>query len=268
VPVIYADADSDGVPDNNTPITTTGSVASGQSFNFVVAGTIPNGATAGQNATVTVTAQSTFDSTVSDSITDSIAVTNNAAITVAKSIDDSSGPSPSGPYTYTLTYTNNGAGAATNLIITDAIPVGMDYVENSARWNLSATPLDDSNNPADGDPAGIDYSFATAGNGTLTAVIASVTANSSGRITFEVNVNSNVAPGVIANLADFSYNDGATDRSGESNTNNFTVTRTVALTFDGPTNPTPSAAQGGVVDFINTLTNDGTGEDTFDIVVN
>ena len=266
-PVIYADANSDGIPDNNTPINTTGSLNPGNSFSFVVAGAVVALAASGDTSDITVTATSTADGTVSDFNTDTVNVTNNAAITVVKKIDDSAGPSPSGPYTYTLTYTNNGGAAATNLTLTDIIPAGLDYVENSGTWSLSGTALTDTNGAAD-DPAGINYSFATAGNGTVTANILSVPAGTSGNITFQVNVNSGLSPRVIANQADFSYNDGATARTGTTNTNNFTVTRTVDLTFDGPTLPTPTAPQGGTVDFSNTLVNLGSGDDSFDVVVN
>jgi len=266
-PKIYADANSDGSPDNNVEITTSGPLNPGSSFNFVVSGAVTALAVSGNTSVITVTATSAFSGAVTDSNTDTVNVTNNAAVSVVKAIDDSSGPSPSGPYTYTLTYTNSGGSAATNLTITDLIPAGMTYVEDSGTWSLSGTALTDTNGAAD-DTAGIDYSFDTTGNGTVSANILSVPAGTSGHITFQVNVNSGLSPRVIANQADFAYNDGTTDRDGTTNTNNFTVTRTVDLTFDGPAVATPSAPQGGVVDFSNTLVNNGSGDDSFDIVVN
>jgi uncharacterized repeat protein (TIGR01451 family) len=264
-PVIYADANSDGVPDNNIPITTTGTLPPGGTFNFVVAGVVPASATAGQTGVVTVTATSTTNGAVTDSNTDTATVTNNAAITVVKSISDNTGPSPSGPYTYTLTYTNNGAGTATALTLTDLIPTGMTYVNGSGRWSVSGnTVLTETNGVAD-DVAGINYSFAA---NTVTAIVATVPAGTSGRVTFDVTVNAGVQPSTIPNEADFTYNDGVTPRTGTSNTNIFTVTGNNALTFDGPPAPTPNVPQGATVDFNNVLTNTGSSVDSFDVVVN
>ena len=245
-PVIYADADGNGVPDNNTPITSTGPLAPGASFKFVVAGVVPPTATSGQSANVLVTATSGFDNTVTDSNNDTVTVSVNAVINVVKSIDVGQGASPSGPRTYTLTYTNTGNQAATALTLTDVIPAGMTYVGGSGRWSVSgATPLTD---PAAGDPAGINYSFA---GGTVTAVIATVAPGATGRVTFQVNINAGVAPGTIPNTVTFNYDDdanGATPpQTGTSNTVIFTVVQNAGVTFDGQTIAT--APQGGVVTF-------------------
>ena len=264
-PVIYADADGNGVPDNNTPITSTGPLAAGTSFKFVVAGVVPPTATAGQTANVLVTATSGFDNTITVTNTDTVTVSVNAVINVVKSIDVGQGASPSGPRTYTLTYTNTGNQAATALQLTDAIPAGMTYVAGSGRWSGSgATPLTD---PAGGDPAGINYSFA---GGAVTAVIATVPAGATGRVTFQVNVNAGVPPSTIPNTATFTYDDdnnGATpNKTGTSNTVIFTIVQNAGVTFDGQT--INNAPQGGVVTFTNTLTNTGNGTDTFDITLN
>lgn len=263
-PVIYADADGNGVPDNNTPISTTGPLAAGASFKFVVAGVVPPTATSNQTANILVTATSGFDNTVTDTNTDTVTVSVNAVINVVKSIDVSSGASPSGPRTYTLTYTNTGNNTATALQLTDAIPAGMTYVAGSGRWSVSgATPLTD---PAGGDPAGINYSFAA---NTVTAVIATIAPGETGRLTFQVNINSGVAPSTIPNTATFSYDDdnnnATANRTGTSNTVIFTVVQNAGVTFDGQT--VASAPQGGVVTFNNLLTNTGNGTDTFDITL-
>lgn len=264
-PVIYADADGNGVPDNNTPITTTGPLAPGASFKFVVGGVIPPTATSGQSANITVTATSVFDSTVADTNTDTVTVSTNAIINVVKSIDVGQGASPSGPRTYSLQYTNTGNATATGVTLTDVIPAGMTYVAGSGRWSISGTtPLTD---PAGGDPAGINYSSI---GGTVTATIASVAPGVTGRVTFQVNVNAGVAPGTIANTAALSYDDdgnaGTPNRTGTSNTVIFTVTQNAGVTFNGDT--VASVPQGGVVSFSNALTNTGNGTDTFDITLN
>ncbi len=45
---IYADANADGLPDNSTAITSTGLLAVGAKFQFVVVGTVPSSQTSGQ----------------------------------------------------------------------------------------------------------------------------------------------------------------------------------------------------------------------------
>lgn len=267
-PLIFADADGNGVPDNNVPITNTGSLPPGSTFKFVVAGTVPPTATSGQLANVTVTATSQFLGTVSDVNTDTVTVSTNAIINVTKSIDVGSGASPSGPRTYTLQYTNTGNTAATSLALSDIVPAGMTYVPGSGRWSVSgATALTDA---AAGDPAGIAYDFNITGANTVTATVASVSPGVTGRVTFQVNVNSGVAPGTIPNTSSFSYDDdgnGVTPpKTGTSNTVIFSVLQTAGVTLNGST--VASVPQGGVVSFPNLLTNTGNGTDTFDITVN
>ena len=48
----YADANGDGVPDNAVALTSTGPLAAGAQFRFVVAGVVPAGATLGQTGTI------------------------------------------------------------------------------------------------------------------------------------------------------------------------------------------------------------------------
>ncbi|MCD6077847.1 MAG: hypothetical protein K0R89_1785, partial [Ramlibacter sp.] len=104
---------------------------------FIVQGTVPTTATPPAANTLTVTATSTGDITKAASNTDTTNVTSNAVVTLTKAISASSGAPGSGPYTYTLTYTNTGNSNATAVAITDAIPAGMSYVANSARWSVT-----------------------------------------------------------------------------------------------------------------------------------
>jgi uncharacterized repeat protein (TIGR01451 family) len=171
---IYADNGS-GQP-TGSPLTSSGAVNSGATFRFVVAATLPGTATAGQTNTVTVTATSVFDNTKSGSNTDVTTVTNNAAVVITKAVSAASGNAPSGPYTYTLSYTNTGNSTATSVALTDAIPTGLTYVAGSGRWSVTgATALSDTGGTSGTAPNTITSSYTAASN-TFTATLAQVTA--------------------------------------------------------------------------------------------
>ena len=261
--VYYIDANGDGIPDNFTPITSTGVVPAGGTFNFVVAGTVPAAATAGQTGTITVSVSDTTPTTLTNTDTTTVA---NSAINVTKAMSVTSGPSPSaGPLTVTLSYTNTGTQAGTNLLLTDALPSGMTYVAGSGRWSGSgATALTDA---AGGDPAGIAYDFGATTPGTVTATIASVGAGVSGTLSFQVSIKSGLAPTTASTQASTtntaSYS--STQQATPANTNSvlYTVAQTAAVTATGSTVAT--AGQGSTVTFTNTITNNGSGTDSFDI---
>lgn len=281
---IYIDANGDGIPDNFTDLTGTQvTVAPGaaNAFKFVITGTVPPSATAGQTNNFSVTATSVFDNTKAASDTDVTTATSNAVINVTKSISSNSGASPSGPYTVTLTYTNSGNNTATTVNIGDALPAGMTYVAGSGRWSVTgATALTDATGdvqPASGSPH-IDYSVT---GSTITAIVDQVAAGVSGQLTFQVNIASGVAPSVLTNTATISYNDGSgTTVNGTSNSFNFTVRQSASVTIsdtgvaandnDGTINGIDtinSAAQGATVTFTDVVTNTGNGTDTFNITI-
>lgn len=174
---IYADANGDGVPDNSTDLTSTGTgpIASGQVFRFVVVGNVPGSAVASDTGILTVKVTSAFDNAVvSSDNTDTVTVTANAAINVTKSFSVGSGAAGTGPYTVTLTYVNSGNNNATNLMLTDIIPSGMSYVAGSARWSVTgSTVLTDANNSdlQGTSPNQIVYDYGITVAGRVTAVI-------------------------------------------------------------------------------------------------
>lgn len=266
---IYRDADGNGVPDDFTAISFTDSLDPGASFRFVVVGNVPGTQIGGQIARARITGTSGFDGTQTSFNTDQVNVSGNAVISVTKAVSQSSGASPSGPYTYTLTYTNSGNSAASALRLTDAIPAGMTYVAGSARWSTTgAAVLTDANN-ADAQgvaPNTVIYDFGVTVGGNVNAVVNTVPPGASGTLTFQVNVNSGLAPQVIDNSATYAYNDGAAN-VGPFTTNNapFTVTQAVSFTFTGQTIAT--AVQGATLTYVNTLHNTGNGTDTFDITL-
>ncbi|HVC16307.1 MAG TPA: hypothetical protein VNE18_03310, partial [Rhodanobacter sp.] len=189
---IFADNGS-GQP-TGAAITSSGPLAAGAIFKFIVVAVVPATATSGQTNALTVTATSGFNSALNASNTDTTTVTNNAVITVTKSISANSGAAGSGPYTYTLTYTNTGNSTATAVTLNDALPVGLTYVTGSGRWSVTgATALSDSGGTTGTAPNTVASTY-TAGTTTLKYVLSQVTPGQSGTVTFQVNVNSGVAP--------------------------------------------------------------------------
>jgi len=237
--LFYADANGDGIPDSAVPITSTGTLASGQTFKFVVAGVAPTTAVVGTTNTATITATSVFASSANAAVTDVTTISGQAVMNVTQAIDVTTGPSPSTGRTITLTYTNTGNATATNVTLNDLIPSGMTYVANSARWSVTGagTTLTDASN-AD-NQGGIIWDYGVTSAGKPTAVIASVAPGASGTITYQVNVNAGLAPGANAATAmtgTFAYNDGASQvPAGNTNTIQYTVNQTAGLTFTGAT---------------------------------
>lgn len=267
--VAYVDADGNGVPDNFTPISSTGSIAAGASFRFVLVGNVPGTQVGGDIGRARITGVSSFDTTQTAFNTDQVNVSGNAVVSVTKSINQPSGSSPSGPYTYTLSYVNSGNGTAGVLQLNDVIPAGMSYVVGSARWSTTGAAVltDADSSDAQGiAPNTVKYDFGVSGAGAVHAVVRQVPAGGSGTLTFQVNVNGGLAPQVINNSATYAYNDGA-GNVGPFTTNvaPFTVGQTASLTFVGQN--IVSATQGATLVYTNTLTNTGNGTDAFDVAL-
>jgi len=265
--LFYADANGDGIPDSASAITNTGTLTSGQTFKFVVAGVVPSTAVIGTANTTTVTATSVFTPATSASVVDVTTVSGQAVINVTQAIDLTTGPSPSTGRTITLTYTNTGNATATGLALNDLIPSGMTYVAGSARWSVTGTGTVLTDASAADNQSGIVYDYGVTSAGKPTAVIASIAPGASGTLTFQVNVNAGLAPGAnsaTAMTGTFAYNDGAGAVGATStNTIQYTVAQAAALGFAGAT--TAAAPQGATVSFTDVVTNNGNGSDSFDI---
>lgn len=278
---IYPDANGDGVPDNFTAISSSGPLAAGSSFTFIVAATVPGTVTASNDETVTVTATSGFTPGQNEFNTDSVTVSSNAIINMTKSVTPGSANAGTGPVTYTLTYTNTGNATATGLTITDVIPAGVTYNAGSgvgqARWSVTgSTALTDAEDGTQVSGAyTIDYSFST---GTVTAIINQVLPGETRTLTFEVNIPAGTLPGTVSNTASFSYDDGSTTAVGATNPATLTVNQAAAVVVNNASGSTnnggaydeitvASAPQGGTVTFNAYVHNTGNGSDSFDISV-
>ncbi len=267
---IYEDADGNGVADNFTPVLTTTPLNPGQSYRFVVQGSVPGVQIAGDIARARVSAISTFDGAQTAFNDDEVTVTGNAVMSVTKGINLPSGATPSGPYTYTLSYTNAGNATAAAIRLTDMVPAGMTFVPGSGRWSVTgATALTDADSSdAQGvSPSTVRFDFNVATPGAVTARLNQVPPGQSGTVTFQVNVNAGLAPQTINNSARYAFNDGVVNVGPFfTNVAPFTVTQAVNATFTGQT--VASALQGSTLSFTNTLSNLGNGIDTFDITFN
>ena len=268
---LYADANGDGVPDNSTPITSTGTLSAGATFKFVAVGIVPPSQTSSQTAAITVSGAGTATGTpaAQQNNIDATTVTSDAVINVTKAVSAASGTAGSGPYTFTLTYTNTGNNTATNFTLTDVIPSGMTYVAGSGRWSITgSTALTDANDGAQGTaPDTIVYDYNQTVAGRVTAVIARVQPGESRTLTFQVTIPANQNAGALQNTANYSYDPGTGTPTGTypSNTATFLVTQGAAVTITGAT--VPNAVQGATVSFTNVVTNTGNGVDSFDITV-
>lgn len=312
---IYPDANADGQPDGTAPLCTvvnntsgctasTGSLAAGDMFHFVVAMTVKSTATDGATASEVVTAAPASIvpyATPSLTNTDTLTVANNIPVfAVNKSIISSLTTGPVGTEVeYKLAYTNSG-NAAGPLYIKDLIGIGTtasySYVTDSAKWSSSgATALTDAID-TNVDPSGIVYqAITTAGETTIEAFIANVPANASGFITFKVTADAGAPLGSseTTNIAQYARaNTGSGDCTGlpctpdsgtvtTTNQSPFTVigsynvvANNSAISSTDGDNTTAtgndvvtvaSAAPGEVVSFSNIIWNTGTSADTFNI---
>jgi uncharacterized repeat protein (TIGR01451 family) len=269
---LYADANGDGIPDNATPVATTGPLPSGAAFQFVAVGIVPGTESAGRIASLRVVGIGTATPTPApaQANTDTVTVTPDAVINPTKSISANSGPPGSGPYTITLSYINVGNNTATNVNLRDVIPAGMVYVAGSGRWSVTGpgVTLTDATGDTQGTaPDTVNYDFGATVVGRVTAIISRVQAGQSGTITFQVTIDPNASGGVINNTVTYLYDPGTGTPTAENtgNTVPFTVTTSTGVTITGQT--ITSASQGSVVAFTNVVRNTGNTTDTFDITV-
>lgn len=213
---VYLDANKDGVPDSQTPVTSV-TLAAGQSVNLIVrATTASNNISANDAGKLTVSAISVVDTSVTAKNVDTVKITNGAVISLLKSasvsnVDATSSSTAAREVEYTLAYQNTGNTTATNVTITDELPSGLTYVTGSATVNGTAV-----SDAADTDG----YNFTS---GTATLVIPTVAANSSGVLKFKVRVNQNTPAGIITNTAYVDPDGPGAEVKTSSNPNDVTV---------------------------------------------
>lgn len=268
--VVYLDANRDGVPDGAA--ISSYSVAAGQSVGLLVGATVPVGTTNALNGDVVLSATSQGNAQVLQN-TDRSSVTNQAVILVRKAFSVTQ-VGLNDIVTVRLDYENRSLVASGQVSISDTLNTAqLSYVnDGTENWNGQAV------NPATGnnDPAGIDYSIS--GN-TITAVLSSVPANSSGFIQFKVKVNQANA-GQIPNTVQVSYdhdnNTATSNVTTTSNTAILTIKPTYGVEINGISTSASSAgadnlvtasavSSGSEIIFRNYVWNTGNSEDRFNL---
>lgn len=213
---VYLDANKDGIPDSQTPVTAI-TLAAGESVNLIVqATTASSNVTAGDLGKLTVSAISGSDTSISAKNVDTVKITNGAVISLVKSASvknvDATLVSPTArEVEYSLAYQNTGNTTATDVTITDILPAGLTYVNGSATVN--GTALTD----------GVDADKYNVTGGVVTLVVPTVVANSGGVLKFKVRVDENVPAGTITNTAEVDPDGPGTEGKTPSNSNDITV---------------------------------------------
>ena len=125
--VFYLDANADGIADNATPITSTGSLPAGGVFHVVAVATLPAGAANGAANSLVVTSTSAFNGAVTATATDTTTVMSAAQIDITA---NSSGPTApgAGPGVEATAVATNSTGAGTTTRFTM-------YLNNSGGTN-------------------------------------------------------------------------------------------------------------------------------------
>lgn len=267
--VVYLDANRDGVPDGAA--ISSYSVAAGQSVGLLVGATVPVGTVAALNADVVLKATSQATAQALQN-TDQSTVSDQAVILVRKAFSVTQ-VGLSDIVTVRLDYENRSLVASGQVSISDTLTTAqLSYVAGGENWNGQAV------NPATGsnDPAGIDYSVSA---NTITAVLTSVPANSSGFIEFKVKVNQ-ASAGQIPNTVQLSYdhdnNNGTANLNTVSNTAILTIKPTYGVEINGISTSASSAgadnlvtasavSSGSEIIFRNYVWNTGNSEDRFNL---
>jgi uncharacterized repeat protein (TIGR01451 family) len=160
------------------------SMASGDSFNVRITGTM-NQSCASVDNTATVT-------TTNDGSDEASASVGCSVLTIEKSISTPGGvvggiaqATVGDVLTYTLTYT--GGGTLTNAVISDPVPVELEYVAGSAcKSGLAADEPDPTDASTACETTDANFTYYGNVNGTLTWKAATLPANAEGAVTFKV----------------------------------------------------------------------------------
>lgn len=280
---VYADRNQDGVPDDNINLLVVGnrvSLEAGESLSVVATGSIPTNRVNNDTAIFSLTATSVILATLSASVTDTTKVTTGGVINVLKSQSISVGPRGS-VITYTLTYTNSG-NAAAEVRIQDTLKESeLNYIVGSGRFSNGSGALTEASGESASNSA-VDYQMADTGaQKEINIIIASVPAQSTGSISFQVEVLG-ADDQTIDNTAPYGqYNAGSLVKTASTNTVVFNITPIVGVVTNNTSasaanvgNPSsdpdnllvlPAASAGSETLFTNYVWNTGDSLDTYNL---
>ncbi|WP_028313896.1 isopeptide-forming domain-containing fimbrial protein [Desulfatibacillum aliphaticivorans] len=143
---ILTDTDGDGKVD-------TGSLAVGACRTILALVTIPAGSADQSQDTTLITVASSVDPTVTDSVT-LITTVTAPVLNITKTVNPTGTQNPGTVLVYTITATNTGTGAATEVSVTDQIPTYTTFVAGSIHTGSTVASLAARSDAIDGDGAG------------------------------------------------------------------------------------------------------------------
>lgn len=255
---IYPDADFDGVADSTVPITTTPTLAAGDTFGILIEADVPASAATGTSQDITVTATSDFDGTSISVNTDTVTVSSDAITELTKSmtVADGTGAAadgligPGDIVTIRIEYSSTGLVDADDLVVTDQLAAELDYIAGSAQWSDSASSLTDANEGyelANGGGYQIDYRYD--GTDTVTFQIDTAPSGRTGFVTFNALIAAGTGAGDILNVATQTVN-GTTQPS--SNESKVAVDTTYAVTVADARSATHETGTDSAVNLVAT----------------
>jgi uncharacterized repeat protein (TIGR01451 family) len=173
---LLADTSGNGDPD-------TGPIGPGTNVAVLSVATIPTGANNGGTDTLVVTGTSSAEPGVTDT-SGNLTTTVTAPVMALLKTADKATAQPGEDITYTSTATNNGSGVATDIIISDPIPLFTTYVPGSIETGTSLANLESRSDADDGDGGHFDPN-----TGTVLANTPTVGAGGSFILRFRVTVD-------------------------------------------------------------------------------
>jgi len=124
---ILSDTNGNGIPDS-------GVLVQNQSLNLLALATVPPGLADQAVDTTTITGTSAADNSVTDSEVLTTTVTA-PVMSIQKNVSPAGDQPPGTTLTYTIVVSNDGTGTATNVVVTDVIPLYTTYVPESIYTN-------------------------------------------------------------------------------------------------------------------------------------
>lgn len=277
---VYAD-DGSGNP-TGSPITDTGLLAAGETFNFIVVAQLPE-ASDNQTASLVVASESQGDAAIVAENVDTAVVSSAGILVMNKEVSATSADPGTGTYRFTFELENTGGAPVQNVRLNDVLDDAFAYEQGSGQWSNGGTTIALTDEPGD-TQSDISYDY-DEGQRRVSLSIGEIAVGDTHRIHFDFSVPADAFAGEATNSAEVRYEDGSGSTiDGTTNTVGFDVNQVAGpdasdRSPDGATVSNEdgvsgdntvtqdSAPQGGRVTFQNIITNTGNGNDTFEITL-